>query len=73
MKTVMPLVNGSISSDSTKNARMVKYEKGKEVTLKKEQADFLVACGKAEEIVAKPKVAEQPKQSTKRRKKTTEE
>jgi len=62
MKTVIPLDDGSIASDSTARARMIDYKKGKEVTLNDLQADFLVDCGKAEYKTEAP--AEAPKKPT---------
>ncbi|MCW8930892.1 MAG: hypothetical protein OQL19_11710 [Gammaproteobacteria bacterium] len=48
MKTVIALSDGSITSDSTSNARLISFKKGAEVSLNDAQADFLVSCGKAE-------------------------
>ena len=61
MKKVIPTDSGSISSDSTANARMINYQKGVEIELNDEQADFLVSCGKA----TFPLEAEALKQKTK--------
>jgi hypothetical protein len=61
MKKVIPTDSGSISSDSTANARMINYQKGVEIELNDEQADFLVSCGKA----TFPREAEALKQKTK--------
>lgn len=47
MKTVIATENGSITSDSTSNARLINFKKGDEVVLNDAQADFLVECGKA--------------------------
>jgi hypothetical protein len=63
MKTVIALADGYITSDSTSNARLISFKKGAEVSLNDVQADFLVSCGKAEDIAKVNSTTKKPKKA----------